>query len=98
MLADIGYVVDVKQISSNIQFTYILNINNKMQISTSQRYQDYPAASDFLNILYGCASFTPGSDRAVNIAGFCDKEIQAKMDAAFGAWRHRPRGGQQNLG
>ena len=54
-----------------------------MQISLTQWYQDYPAASDFLNVLLGCASFTPGSDSSINIAGFCDKAIQAKMDSAL---------------
>ena len=83
VLTDIGYVVDVKPISANIEFTYIQNTNNKVQISITQWYQDYPAASDFLNILFGCASFTPGSDSSINIAGFCDKGIQAKMDAAL---------------
>ena len=83
VLTDIGYEADVKPISPNIQFTYIQNTNNKVQISITQWYQDYPAASDFLNILFGCASFTPGSDSSINVAGFCDKEIQAKMDAAL---------------
>jgi peptide/nickel transport system substrate-binding protein len=83
VLTDIGYEADLKPISPNIQFTYIQNTNNKVQISISQWYQDYPAASDFLNILYGCASFTPGSDTSINIAGFCDKAIQAKMDEAL---------------
>lgn len=83
VLTDIGYVADVKPISSNIQFTYIQNTNNKVQISITQWYQDYPAASDFLNILFGCASYTPGSDSSINIAGFCDKDIQAKMDKAL---------------
>ncbi len=83
VLTDIGYVVDLKPISTNIQFTYIQNTNNKVQISISQWYQDYPAASDFLNILFGCASFAPGSDSSINVAGFCDKEIQAKMDQAL---------------
>lgn len=83
VLTDIGYEADVKPISPNIQFTYIQNTNNKVQISITQWYQDYPAASDFLNILFGCSSFTPGSDSSINIAGFCDKEIQAKMDAAL---------------
>ena len=83
VLTDIGYVAEVKPISPNIQFTYIQNTNNKVQISITQWYQDYPAASDFLNILFGCSSFTPGSDSSINIAGFCDAEIQAKMDAAL---------------
>ena len=62
MLKSIGYDASVKAISQNIQFTYIQNTNNKVQISVSQWYQDYPAASDFLNVLFGCDSFHPGSD------------------------------------
>jgi len=83
VLTELGYVADVKPISTNIQFTYIQNTNNKVQISVSQWYQDYPAASDFLNILFGCASFTEGSDSSINISGFCDKDIDAKMQAAL---------------
>jgi peptide/nickel transport system substrate-binding protein len=82
VLKDLGYDASVKPISSNIQFTYIQNTNNKVQISVSQWYQDYPAASNFLNVLLGCGSFREASDSSINIAGFCDKDIQARMDAA----------------
>ncbi len=92
VLTDIGYQAEVKPISPNIQFTYIQNTNNKVQISITQWYQDYPAASDFLNILFGCASFTPGSDSSINIAGFCDKGIQAKMDGALAQGVTDPEG------
>jgi peptide/nickel transport system substrate-binding protein len=83
VLTELGYDTDVKPISPNIQFTYIQNTNNKVQMSITQWYQDYPAASDFLNILFGCSSFTEGSDSSINIAGFCDKEIDAKMQEAL---------------
>ena len=83
VLTELGYDVEVKPISPNIQFTYIQNTNNKVQMSVTQWYQDYPAASDFLNILFGCSSFTEGSDSSINIAGFCDKDIDAKMQAAL---------------
>ena len=54
--------------------------------STSQQwYQDYPAASDFLYILFGCESFHPGSDSSINIAGFCNKTINAQMHKALTA-------------
>ncbi len=62
----------------NIQFTYIQNTNNKVQISLTQWYQDYPAASDFLNVLLSCASFHEGSDSSINISGFCDPGIEAQ--------------------
>ena len=79
MLNQIGYKASVKAISGNIVFTYVQNTKNKVQINVQQWYQDYPAASDFLHILFGCDSFHPGSDSSINIAGFCDKKIDAQM-------------------
>jgi len=83
VLNSIGYDASVKTISGNIQFTYIQNTNNKVQISVSTWYQDYPAASDFLHVLFGCDSFHPGTDASINISGFCDKAIDAKMKHAL---------------
>jgi peptide/nickel transport system substrate-binding protein len=82
LLNQIGYKATLKVLSNNIQFNYIQNTKNKVQISVTQWYQDYPAASDFLNVLFGCGSFHPGSDTSINISGFCDKKIQAQMDRA----------------
>ncbi len=83
VLNQIGYKASVKPISGNIFFTFVQNTKNKVQINVQQWYQDYPAASDFLNILFGCDSFHPGSDSSINIAGFCDKKIDAQMKAAL---------------
>ena len=83
VLNSIGYKATVKPISGNIQFTYIQNTKNKVQISVTQWYQDYPAASDFLNVLLSCASFIPNSDSSINMAGYCNKAIDAKMQAAI---------------
>src|SRR6185369_14890525 len=83
VLNEIGYKASVKAISSDIQFNYIQNTKNQVQISVSQWYQDYPAASDFLYVLLSCNSFHPGSDSSVNIAGFCDKGIESKMQQAL---------------
>lgn len=82
VLNSIGYKATVKPISGNIQFTYIQNSKNKVQISVTQWYQDYPAASDFLDVLLGCASFTPNSDSSINMSGYCNKAIDAKMAKA----------------
>ena len=83
VLNSIGYKASVKPISGNIFFTYAQNTKNKVQINVQQWYQDYPAASDFLYVLFGCESFHPGSDSSINIAGFCDKSINAKMHHAL---------------
>jgi peptide/nickel transport system substrate-binding protein len=86
-LNSIGYQAKLKPISANIQFTYIQNTKNKVQISLSSWYQDYPAASDFLNVLLSCASFHPGSDSSINISGFCDKDIDQQMQKALATER-----------
>lgn len=83
VLTDLGYDASLQAISADIQFTYIQNTNNDVQISVSQWYMDYPAASNFLNVLLSCASFHPGSDASVNMSGFCDPEIDTKMQAAI---------------
>jgi hypothetical protein len=83
VLTELGYKAVLKPLSANIQFTYIQNTNNKTQLALTSWYQDYPAASDFINVLLSCASFHPGSDSSINIAGFCDKDIDAKTQDAL---------------
>jgi len=83
VLNQLGYKATVKPISGNIFFTYVQNTKNKVQINVQQWYQDYPAASDFLYILFGCESFHPGSDSSINIAGFCNKKINDQMHKAL---------------
>ncbi len=83
MLNSSGYKAQVRKLSSNIQFTYIQNTKNKVQISLSQWYQDYPAASDFLNVLYSCADYHPGSDSSINISGYCNPTNEALMAKAI---------------
>ncbi|SEK61278.1 ABC transporter substrate-binding protein [Nonomuraea pusilla] len=82
-LEQIGYQAKLKVISTNIHFTYIQNTRNKVQLSVSQWYADYPAASNFLNVLLSCASFREGSDASINISGYCDKDMDARMAAAM---------------
>src|SRR5262249_39731816 len=84
VLSKLGWKASLKVLSSNIQFTYIQNTKNHVQISVSQWYQDYPGAADFLNVLFGCGSFHPSSDSSINIAGFCNNPIQKQMDRAIG--------------
>jgi peptide/nickel transport system substrate-binding protein len=83
VLNQIGFKATSKTISGNIAFTYAQNTKNKVQINVQQWYQDYPAASDFLHVLFGCESFHPGSDSSINMAGFCNKPINDQMHKAL---------------
>src|SRR2546430_4934428 len=80
LLNKLGYKATLQALSSDIQYPYIQNSKNHVQFAFSDWFQDYPAASDFLNILLGCGSIHPNSNSSPNIAQFCDKSIQAKMD------------------
>ena len=82
VLNQIGYKATVKPLSQNIEFNYIQNTNNKVQISVTQWFQDYPAASDFIKVLLSCSAFHKGSDNSINISGMCVPSIDAKMATA----------------
>jgi peptide/nickel transport system substrate-binding protein len=82
VLNQIGYKASLKPLSQNIEFTYIQNTNNKVQISVTQWFQDYPAASDFLKVLLNCSGFHKASDNSVNISGLCDKSVDAQQATA----------------
>jgi peptide/nickel transport system substrate-binding protein len=83
LLTSVGYKATFKPISANIEYTYLQNSKNKVQIGLSYWLQDYPAPSDFLNVLYSCASYHPGSDSSINMSEFCDPKTDAKMQAAM---------------
>jgi len=84
-LNKIGYKASTQLLNGSIQYPYIQNSNNasKWNVAYSAWYQDYPAASDFLNVLLGCSYFHPGSDASPNISGFCDHSVQGQMDHAL---------------
>jgi peptide/nickel transport system substrate-binding protein len=82
LLNKLGYKATPQFLSSDIQYAYAQNSKNKVQFAWSDWFADYPAASDFLDILLGCGSFHPNSNSSPNIAQFSDKGIQAQMDKA----------------
>jgi peptide/nickel transport system substrate-binding protein len=95
MVADlnkIGYKASTQLLTGSIQYPFIQNSNNssKWNVAWSAWYQDYPAPSDFLNVLTGCGSIHPHSDASPNIAAFCDKTIQAQMDKALSLAQTNP--------
>ncbi|MGN6126229.1 MAG: ABC transporter substrate-binding protein [Humibacter sp.] len=82
LLNQLGYKATLKALSNNIQYNYIQNTGNHVQLSLTQWYQDYPAASDFLQVLLSCASFHPNSDSSINISGYCNPGLDAQMTKA----------------
>ncbi len=83
-LNSIGYKATTQLLNAGVQYTFVQNSSNasKWNVGWSAWYQDYPAPSDFLNVLLGCGSIHPKSDASPNIAEFCSKTIQAQMTQA----------------
>src|SRR5215469_10162695 len=80
----IGYKASPQLLAASIQYPFVQNSSNsgKWNVGLSSWSQDYPAQSDFLNVLLGCGSIHPGSDASPNIAEFCDQSIQKQMTQA----------------
>ena len=85
VLRDLGYDARLRVLSGNIQYTYIQNSANRVQIALATWYADYPSPADFLGSLFGCTAFHPGSDASTNMAGFCDPALDALIAAR--RWR-----------
>ena len=83
-LDSIGYKASTQLLSGTNQYPFIQNSANssKWNVAWSAWYQDYPAPSDFLNVLLGCGSIHKNSDASPNIAAFCDQKIQAQINEA----------------
>jgi peptide/nickel transport system substrate-binding protein len=87
MVADldsIGYKASTQLLSEAVQYPFVQNSVNwsKWNVAWSAWYQDYPAPSDFLNVLLGCGHIVPNTDASPNIAAFCDPAIQKQINTA----------------
>jgi peptide/nickel transport system substrate-binding protein len=83
VLNDIGFDTKLHTVSFQIRDTYMQNSSNHVQIGLTDWFQDYPAASDFLDVLFSCSSIHLGSDASINFSEFCDHAIDAEMDRAL---------------
>jgi peptide/nickel transport system substrate-binding protein len=83
-LNKIGYKATLQALSGSVQYPFVQNSTNlgKWNVAWSAWYQDYPAPSDFLNVLLGCGSIHQGSDASPNIAEFCNQSIQSQISKA----------------
>jgi len=83
-LNSIGYKASAQLLAASIQYPFVQNSANssKWNVGWSAWYQDYPAQSDFLNVLLGCGTIHPNSDASPNIAAFCDKSINGQITQA----------------
>jgi peptide/nickel transport system substrate-binding protein len=84
-LRTLGYRTAVKVVQNGKSFIYfgvVGDSRNKVQVGIWAWAADYPAASDFFDLLT-CASFVPNSRDNQNSAGFCDRAIDREIKQAL---------------
>jgi peptide/nickel transport system substrate-binding protein len=94
-LDSIGYKAVPQLLAASIQYPYVQNSSNlgKWNVGWSAWYQDYPAPSDFLNVLLGCTTIHPNSDASPNIAEYCDHTTQSQINHAEAIEHTQPSAG-----
>jgi len=83
LLNKLGYDASLKTLAASVEYSYVQDSRNKVQLSYSYWSPDYTAASNFLNVQVGCAGFHEGSTASPNLSAFCDPAIQAKTAQAL---------------
>jgi peptide/nickel transport system substrate-binding protein len=83
LLNKLGYKAKLQALSPDIQYEFCQNSKNVVQFCWSDWFQDYPAASDFINVLLGCTGFHPNSNASPNISEFCDPKIESQIQKAL---------------
>ena len=64
-------------------FDTVSDSTNRPQIGFVYWIADYPAASDFFNVLMSCGAFRPGTPLNQNLAEFCDPPTDRAIDRAL---------------
>ena len=84
LLGRLGYRASLKAVSDPTgYFGEIGDSRTRAQIGFTGWSADYPAPSNFLNVLFSCQSFKPASTENLNVSGFCDADVDARIRKAL---------------
>jgi peptide/nickel transport system substrate-binding protein len=85
VLKRLGYKASVKVLPGGVgtYFDTVLDSRNKAQSGSFAWLADYPAASSFINQLFSCNSFRPGTPSQTNVSEFCNRRIDAEIERAL---------------
>lgn len=90
LLNQLGYQASLKTLASSVEYSYVQDSRNKVQMTYSYWSPDYNSASNYLNISVGCSGFNAGSTASPNLSGFCDPKIQATTEQALAQQQSNP--------
>ena len=82
-LNDLGYPTTLRSMANVTKyFNFIANSDNRVQAAGYGWLSDYPAASNFINLVR-CLSFAPGSNGSLNVAQLCDPALDRRIQHAL---------------
>jgi peptide/nickel transport system substrate-binding protein len=92
LLNSLGFRAQVRVggVSSDY-FNRVADPRTRAQMGFGAWALDYPSASDFIRPLLSCAAYVPSSpETTTNLAGFCDRKVDAMMARAAETAVHEP--------
>jgi peptide/nickel transport system substrate-binding protein len=64
-------------------FTHVADVRTRAQAFILGWAPDYPSASNFLQLLFSCTSFSPNPDKNFNYSEFCDPAVDRLIRRAL---------------
>jgi peptide/nickel transport system substrate-binding protein len=75
-LRDLGYDAGLRILAPEDYIPYVSDPRRRAQVSVQKWGPDYPAASNFLRVLFGCPQPGVGSGTSWNWSRFCDRTAE----------------------
>jgi YVTN family beta-propeller protein len=82
LLDELGYRAALRLLPFTSYWRYVSDSRHRAQIGAIWWGSDYPAARDFLQLLFSCRSFMPDDSHNINWSEFCDPGADRLMQRA----------------
>jgi YVTN family beta-propeller protein len=82
VLDQLGYRATLRVMGPNTYFSLLGDSRDRVQVGFFPWLQDFPAPSDFIDPLFTCGSFVPANPANLNVAEFCDRQIDTQAQRA----------------
>ena len=86
LLRSLGYRTRLKRVSDSTYYNPATgpgDSRRRVQAGLLSWFADYPAASNYINILLSCSAFIPQSGLNANFSEFCNRRIEARIRQAL---------------
>jgi peptide/nickel transport system substrate-binding protein len=91
LLDQLGYSASPHRLAKPGDYYSVLDDSRtKTQIAVASYFEDYPAPSNFIDLLLSCRAFLPHNPNNLNLPEFCDHQIDSEIHRAYGLQVHDP--------